>query len=70
MLDLAQIDIYSKNRADLSLDDPQSVPLIFAGGPTATSNPEPYVDFFDFIALGDGEELLPEIGLIISKTKN
>ena len=69
MLDLAQIDIYAKNRADLSLDDPQSVPLIFAGGPTATSNPEPYVDFFDFIALGDGEELLPEIGLIISKTK-
>jgi radical SAM superfamily enzyme YgiQ (UPF0313 family) len=32
--------------------------LIFAGGQTATSNPEPYADFFDFIALGDGEELL------------
>lgn len=42
-----------------------SFPLIFAGGQTATSNPEPYADFFDFIALGDGEELLPEIGLII-----
>ncbi len=69
MLDLAKIEIYSKNRADTSLDDPQSVPLIFAGGPTATSNPEPYVEFFDFIALGDGEELLPEIGLIISQAK-
>lgn len=35
-----------------------SAPLIFAGGPTATSNPEPFADFFDFFALGDGEELL------------
>lgn len=33
-----------------------SFPLIFAGGPTATSNPEPFADFFDFFALGDGEE--------------
>ncbi|MFM7530355.1 MAG: TIGR03960 family B12-binding radical SAM protein, partial [Nodosilinea sp.] len=44
-------------------------PLIFAGGQTATSNPEPYADFFDFIALGDGEELLPEIGLVIEEAK-
>ncbi len=29
-----------------------SYPLIFAGGPTATSNPEPFADFFDFFALG------------------
>lgn len=46
-----------------------SYPLIFAGGQTATSNPEPYADFFDFIALGDGEELLPEIGLIVEEGK-
>ncbi len=46
-----------------------SFPLIFAGGQTATSNPEPYADFFDFIALGDGEELLPEIGLIVEEGK-
>ncbi|OWY65933.1 B12-binding domain-containing radical SAM protein [cyanobacterium TDX16] len=44
-------------------------PLIFAGGQTATSNPEPYADFFDFIALGDGEELLPEIGLVVAEGK-
>ncbi|QSJ17145.1 TIGR03960 family B12-binding radical SAM protein [Nostoc sp. UHCC 0702] len=44
-------------------------PLIFAGGQTATSNPEPYADFFDFIALGDGEELLPEIGLVLEEAK-
>ena len=39
-----------------------SPPLVFAGGPTATSNPEPFSAFFDFFALGDGEELLVEIG--------
>ncbi len=44
-------------------------PLIFAGGQTATSNPEPYADFLDFVALGDGEELLPEIGLILEEGK-
>ena len=44
-------------------------PLIFAGGQTATSNPEPFADFFDFLALGDGEELLPEIGLVVKKGK-
>lgn len=44
-------------------------PLIFAGGQTATSNPEPYAEFLDFIALGDGEELLPEIGLVLEEGK-
>ena len=46
-----------------------SWPLIFAGGQTATSNPEPYAEFFDFFALGDGEELLPEIGLVLEEGK-
>jgi radical SAM family uncharacterized protein/radical SAM-linked protein len=46
-----------------------SYPLIFAGGQTATSNPEPYADFFDFFVLGDGEELLPEIGLVLEQGK-
>ncbi|MHC0063430.1 TIGR03960 family B12-binding radical SAM protein [Nostoc sp. UIC 10890] len=50
-------------------DTQSSFPLIFAGGQTATSNPEPYADFFDFIALGDGEELLPEIGLVLEEGK-
>jgi radical SAM family uncharacterized protein/radical SAM-linked protein len=46
-----------------------SWPLAFAGGGTATSNPEPYAEFFDFFALGDGEELLPEIGLVLEEGK-
>ena len=31
--------------------------------------PEPYADFFDFVALGDGEELLPEVGLVLEEGK-
>lgn len=46
-----------------------SPPLVFAGGPTATSNPEPFADFFDFFALGDGEELLPEIGRCLQECR-
>jgi radical SAM family uncharacterized protein/radical SAM-linked protein len=66
MLDLAGIPLTWQERADKDIRD---IPLIFAGGQTATSNPEPYADFFDFIALGDGEELLPEIGLVLEEGK-
>lgn len=31
-------------------------PLIFAGGPVITANPMPYVNFFDFFIIGDGED--------------
>lgn len=70
MLDLAGIPLTWRERQAPDADTPASTyPLIFAGGQTATSNPEPYADFFDFIALGDGEELLPEIGLVIEEGK-
>jgi radical SAM family uncharacterized protein/radical SAM-linked protein len=63
MLDLAGIPLTWQERAT------GNYPLIFAGGQTATSNPEPYADFFDFFALGDGEELLPEIGMVLEEGK-
>ena len=75
MLDLAGIPLTWRERqkagkAEGEFTNLQSqFPLIFAGGQTATSNPEPYADFFDFFALGDGEELLPEIGLVLSEGK-
>ncbi len=74
MLDLANIPLTwqerNQNGWGNASDDNNTFPLIFAGGQTATSNPEPYADFFDFIALGDGEELLPEIGLILEEGKS
>jgi radical SAM family uncharacterized protein/radical SAM-linked protein len=83
MLDLAGIPLTWRERLEMeergdkgdeeatSSSSPPSFsyPLIFAGGQTATSNPEPYADFFDFFALGDGEELLPEIGLVLEEGK-
>ncbi len=59
MLNMAGIPLTWAERNGLAMDD---CPLIFAGGPTATSNPEPFSDFFDFFVFGDGEEVLPEIG--------
>lgn len=69
MLDLSGLPLWARQRPDVPFDHPQAQPLIFAGGQTATSNPEPYAAFFDFIALGDGEELLPEIGLVVQEGK-
>ncbi len=69
MIDLANIPIYTAQRKNLPINHPDSDPLVFAGGPTATSNPEPFAAFFDFFALGDGEELLPEIGLVVAEAK-
>jgi radical SAM family uncharacterized protein len=71
MLDLAGIPLTWKERNAIGVWNVEqgSYPLIFAGGQTATSNPEPYADFLDFVALGDGEELLPEIGLILEQGK-
>ena len=71
MLALAQVPLTWQER---SAEGPWNVetgswPLIFAGGQTATSNPEPYAEFLDFVALGDGEELLPEIGLVVEEGK-
>ncbi|NJL86178.1 MAG: TIGR03960 family B12-binding radical SAM protein [Leptolyngbyaceae cyanobacterium SM1_1_3] len=71
MLSLAGIPLTWQERsaAEAWQVESGSWPLIFAGGQTATSNPEPYADFFDFVALGDGEELLPEIGLVLEEGK-
>ncbi|MGL5083627.1 MAG: TIGR03960 family B12-binding radical SAM protein [Microcoleaceae cyanobacterium] len=70
MLDLAGIPLTWQARQQANRKTPWGeLPLIFAGGQTATSNPEPYADFFDFVVLGDGEELLPEIGLVLEEGK-
>ncbi len=42
-------------------DRDASHPLICAGGPVVTANPEPWADFFDFINIGDSENNIDEI---------
>lgn len=50
MLDKYKIPLKSSDRAE-------EHPLVFGGGPVLSSNPEPFSDFFDFIIVGDGEEI-------------
>lgn len=43
--------------------------LVFAGGPTVMTNPEPYADFFDFFLIGEGEDLLDETLRVLAELK-
>ncbi len=38
-----------------------SDPLVIAGGPCVTANPEPIASFFDACAIGEGEAILPAL---------
>lgn len=38
-------------------DRKEDDPIIFAGGPVISSNPEPYKEIFDFFIIGDGEDV-------------
>eukprot|EP00892_Ulva_mutabilis_P006862 jgi/Ulvmu1/4548/UM002_0274.1 len=74
MLRLGDVPVSSEERMQAESSaiwnpDHGSPPLVFAGGPTATSNPEPFSDFLDFVALGDGEDLLPEIARCLRAAK-
>lgn len=40
-----------------SCDRSEDHPLVFGGGPVLSSNPEPFSAFFDFVIIGDGEEV-------------
>ena len=61
-IDLAGVPIHSAARAD-------SDPLIGVGG-HCTYNPEPIADFVDFVALGDGEEVVGEITELLREWKS
>lgn len=52
ILDEANISIASRERVK---------PLIMAGGPVVTFNPEPLTTFIDFFVIGEGEEVIHEI---------
>lgn len=60
MLEKYKIPLKAAHRTD-------DYPLIFAGGPVVSANPEPYADFFDFIIIGDGEDVNLQV---VNKCKN
>jgi radical SAM superfamily enzyme YgiQ (UPF0313 family) len=64
MLEKSRIPIFSKDR---------DRPLVMAGGPAVTFNPEPLSPFIDFFVIGEGEEIINELlntyGSVRSKPK-
>lgn len=62
MLEMFQIPILKADRGE-------EFPLIFAGGPVPTANPEPFSDFFDFFLIGDSETLIIEVLTLLQKNK-
>jgi radical SAM superfamily enzyme YgiQ (UPF0313 family) len=54
LLELARIPLLSSRRT-------RPNPLVLAGGIAVSLNPEPLAPFFDLLALGDGEVLLPDL---------
>lgn len=61
MLELAGVPLRSKERIGLKN-------IVFAGGVCAY-NPEPLADFIDFFALGEGEDITPEILRLYDRAK-
>ena len=58
------------NYAFKSKDRKDTDPLIYAGGPVTTANPQPYKEIFDFFVIGDGEDVNLEIVRICYENKN
>ncbi|PJB76494.1 MAG: hypothetical protein CO095_02510 [Armatimonadetes bacterium CG_4_9_14_3_um_filter_58_7] len=54
ILQLSHIPLHVADREDLH-------PIVIAGGPCASYNPEPMTEFIDVFAIGDGEPLIPAI---------
>ena len=63
ILDTYNIPFYSRDRGD-------DFPLIFAGGPVVSANPEPFCEFFDFIMIGDAESIDTRIVDFIKDNKH
>ncbi len=54
LLELARIPLLSSRRSE-------PAPLVLGGGIAVSLNPEPLAPFFDLLALGDGEVVLPHL---------
>ncbi|MBR0062403.1 MAG: B12-binding domain-containing radical SAM protein, partial [Selenomonadaceae bacterium] len=63
MLKLGKINPRASERTDLD-------PIIIAGGPCATFNPEPLAEIFDAFVIGEGEVILPPLLDEIISTEN
>ena len=61
MLRQAQLPPLAADRQAGARWDGSDWPLLIAGGPGVTMNPEPMAPFFDAILIGEGEEAIPHL---------
>ena len=62
------VEMLKRSTAPLhSADRSDSHPLVIAGGPCITANPEPLSPFFDCFVIGEGEAILPAMLDIITE---
>lgn len=54
MLRLGRVPVMAKERTEFD-------PIVIAGGPCSTFNPEPFADFFDACIIGEGEGLISDM---------
>lgn len=68
---LGIFDILEKRSIPLKAKDrTEDHPIVFGGGPVLTANPEPYCEFFDFIIIGDAENIDTSIIDVIKANKH
>ena len=63
MLELSKIKPLASARGEMD-------PLVIAGGPCATFNPEPMSSFIDVFVIGEGEAVMPAFMEVYNKAKN
>lgn len=53
----------------VSSERDENCPLIMGGGLVLSTNPEPFYSMFDFIVIGDGENILPKVFCILYENR-
>ncbi len=61
MLRQAGIPLWARERLERPRGDGHPWPLLLAGGPAVSMNPEPLAPFFDAFVIGEGEDVIPVI---------
>ena len=54
----------------ISNERDENCPLIMGGGLVLTANPETFYSMFDFIVIGDGENVLPKVFSLLYENRN
>lgn len=65
MLRQARIPLWAQERLHSVRPDGRPWPLLIAGGPAVSMNPEPLAPFFDVFVIGEGEDVIPLIAEIV-----